>query len=94
MPAVILVLACCMAGLQLAAQHLRLQDVAAGAARSVARGESIAAAARMAAQLAPGARLSSESSGSLVCVTATAGGSIAGGVITVSARSCAMAGGK
>lgn len=94
MPAVILVLACCMAGLQLAAQHLQLQDAAAGAARSVARGESMTTAAQLAARLVPGARLSSDGSGSLVCVTASAAGSIAGGVITVSARSCAMGGGK
>ncbi|MCU1524607.1 MAG: hypothetical protein JWO18_1501 [Microbacteriaceae bacterium] len=93
MPAVILVLACCLAGLQLAAQHLRLQDAAAGAARSVARGESLATAAQLATRLVPGARLSSETRGPVVCVTASVPGSILGGVITVTASSCAPAGG-
>jgi Flp pilus assembly protein TadG len=93
-PAVILVLACCLGGLQLAAQHLRLQDVAASAARAVARGESLGATAELAARLVPGARVSSQNRGSMVCVNASAPGSIGGGVITVGASSCALAGGK
>ena len=95
-PAVILVLACCLAAMQLASQQLRLQDAAAGAARMVARGESYAAATRQVAQLVPGAQLSRESRGAMLCVQASVSGSIVGGLmgaITVTARSCALAGG-
>jgi hypothetical protein len=47
-------------------------------------------------QLAPGARLSEESIGSIVCVRATSGGSLRNGLlgaVTLTARSCALAGG-
>ena len=92
-PAAILVLACCMAGMQLAAEHLRLQDAAASAARSVARGDSLSPAAG----LVPRATLRAEDRGEVVCVTASAPGSIAGGLfgtITVTAWSCALDGGR
>ncbi|MET4782677.1 TadE family type IV pilus minor pilin [Glaciihabitans sp. UYNi722] len=89
-PAVILLLVCCLAGLQLAAQHLRLQDATASAARSVARGDDIG----VARQLMPGARFNSSSRGDMVCVNGSTPGSVAGVVITVTASSCAFAGGK
>ena len=95
-PAVILVLAFCLSGLQLASEHLRLQQVAASAARSSARGEGLGGAARLAGQLVPGARLSEQSDGSIVCVRAAFSGSVAHGLlgaVTISARSCALAGG-
>lgn len=43
LPAVALVLAVCLGGIGVGAQQLRLQDAAAGAARSLARGDSGAA---------------------------------------------------
>jgi hypothetical protein len=92
MPSVILVLLCCLAGLQLSSQHLRLQDVSAIAARSIARGEGVGSAAQLAAQLVPGTQLSTASRGSSVCVTASAPGLAVGGVlptITLRASSCA-----
>jgi Flp pilus assembly protein TadG len=95
-PAVILVLAFSLSGLQLAGEQLRLQHVAASAARSVARGEALGDAARLAAELVPGVRLGEEGGGSIVCVRATAAGSRAHGLlgaVTLSARSCALAGG-
>lgn len=96
-PAVVLVLALCLSGMQLAGTQLRLQQVAAGAARSVARGEGLEAAGRMAHQLAPGATLSEEGRGSIVCVRASAPASVMRGVLGIvplSARSCALAGGR
>lgn len=96
MPAVILVLLCCIAGLQLSGQHLRLQDASAIAARSIARGEGIDSAAQLAAQLVPGTQLSTVTRGTSVCVTASAPGLAVGGVvptITLSASSCAPSGG-
>lgn len=92
LPAVILVLLCCITGLQLSSQHLRLQDASAIAARSIARGEGISSAALLATALVPGARLSSANRGSSVCVTASAPGLIAAGIIsaiTLTASSCA-----
>ncbi len=92
-PAVLLVLAACLAALQLGTQQVRLQQVAAIAARSVARGEAVGATAI----LLPGSTLRVEHRGELACVTASARGSAAGGwiaVVTVSASSCALDGGR
>jgi hypothetical protein len=93
LPAVVVVLACCLTGIQLAAQQVRLQDAAAAAARSVARGDSLDAAAG----LVPHSRLRVEQHGDIVCVTASAPGSALVGVlrgITVRASSCALGGGR
>lgn len=90
-PAVIIVLVCCLAGMQLATQNLRLQDAAATAARSAARGDPIGTG------LVEGATIRVEHRGDLVCVTASAPGASRGGVIgaiTVTASSCALDGGR
>lgn len=94
MPAVILVLACCLSGVQVAGQHLRLQDAAASAARSLARGDSAEATAT---RLFPGAGVAQRSDGDLDCVTLTARatgifGAVAG--FTLAASSCALGGGR
>ena len=93
MPAVIVVLAFCLSGVQVAGQQLRLQDAAAAAARSFARGDSAVAAA---SRLAPGATVTQRSDGDIDCVTLTdqprvATGGIAGLILTAS--SCALGGG-
>ncbi|MHC5795131.1 TadE family type IV pilus minor pilin [Lacisediminihabitans sp. FW035] len=91
-PAVLLVLAACLAGLQVATQQVRLQQVAAMAARSVARGEAVGTST-----LVPGSTLRVEHRGDLACVTASARGSTVGswiGAVTVSASSCALDGGR
>lgn len=97
-PAVILVLASCIVALQLVGLQLRLQDAAAAAARTVARGESVGSAAQRVGALVPGATIARSDRGDLVCVraVASAGGTIAGliGAATVGASSCAMAGGE
>ena len=93
MPAVVLVLACCLSGVQVAGQQLRLQDAAASAARSAARGGDAAAASA----LAPGATVSRFSDGDLVCVRLTAASSALLGTLmrlTLSASSCAPGGGR
>jgi len=94
-PAVIVVLACCLGGLRLAGDQLRLQDAAGMAARTIARGESVGLAASRAASLVPGAAISSTARGDLDCVVATASGSLGAGLfgaVTLSARSCALGG--
>ena len=92
-PAVIVVLACCLGGVQLGVLQLQLQDAAASAARSAARGDSLSAAQ----QLVPRAILRTEVRADLVCVVASAraaSGVGALGSLTVSATSCALSGGR
>jgi len=90
LPSVVLVLACCLAGMAVAGQQLRLQDAAALAARTLARGGEPEA---LAARLAPGARVARSADGDLACVTLTAP---AEGLLplTLQARSCALSGGR
>jgi len=93
LPAVILVLACSLSGLQVAGQQLRLQDAAASAARAAARDGDPSAAAR----LAPGAMISRWSDGGLVCVRLSIASAALVGTpmqLTLSASSCALGGGR
>jgi hypothetical protein len=89
LPAVALVLACCLSGLQLAAQQVRLQDAAGLTARAAARGDGTAIAGR----LAPGAAVTHWSDAGLECVRLTLP---AEGVlpITLTAAGCALGGGR
>lgn len=90
LPAVVLVFAACLTGMQAAGQQLRLQDAAAHAARSIARGELASAAAARAAREVLGASLVQRPDGDLVCVTLSAPAAFG---LTISAVSCALAGG-
>jgi hypothetical protein len=93
LPAVILVLAMVLGGVELGVLQARLQDAAADAARSLGRGDSEPDVASRVAQQVPGARWSSSRSGALVCahLAASAGGPAALLGLTVSAASCAQA---
>jgi hypothetical protein len=96
MPAVLLVLATALGGVQLAGLQLRAQDAAADAARSYARGDQGGVVlARLARQL-PGAGVTRIARGDLVCarVTVAPTGPIARLGIVVSASGCALAGGR
>ena len=91
-PAVVLLLACCLAALQIAGQQLRLQDAAADVARSVARGGSTSAAGQV-----PGVGVSITNRGDLVCARLSASsrspvGTLLG--LTLSASSCALGDGR
>jgi Flp pilus assembly protein TadG len=91
-PAVILLLACCLACLQLAGQQLRLQDAAADVARSAARGGPASAGAQ-----APGAAVAVSTRGDLVCASLSARSRSPAGTIlglTLTATSCALGGGR
>ncbi|TQO19398.1 TadE-like protein [Rhodoglobus vestalii] len=97
LPAVALVLVCCLSGVQLAGLQVRLQDAAAASARSLARDESPGSVAATASALVSSARLSSHHRDDLVCATvsAPAQNALLGLLpITLSANSCALAGGK
>jgi TadE-like protein len=66
-PAVVLLLISCMAGMQLASEQLRLQDAASIAARSSASGESEAVVLSRVAHLVPGSELSLTKGDGLLC---------------------------
>lgn len=92
-PAVCLVLAVCLSGLQLATRQLQVQDGAALAARSAGRGENPSMVIN---QVMPGAVLSSEHRGNLVCVRVEVAGpplAVLLGFGSVTATSCALADG-
>ncbi len=97
MPAVIVILVLCLAGVQVTGQQVRVQDGAADAARLLGRGESVAAAKEFVATALPGANLTAESRGGAVCVslrmpTAVPGASVL--KLTLKASSCALSGGR
>jgi len=90
LPAVMLVLVLGASVLAAGAQHVRLQDAAADAARLLARGESDGRARSAIAASADGAAMSVQRGDGLVCVEAT-GATVAG--LSLRARSCALEGG-
>ena len=90
-PAVILLLACCLASVQIVGQQLRLQDAAADVSRSVARGGGSGQAARL------GASVAISQNGDLLCATLSARSRSPAGTLlglTLTASSCALGGGK
>lgn len=90
LPAVALVLLFAIGAVSAGTTSVRLQDAAADAARVAARGEPERAGPVVQAAVA-GASASVSAAGDLVCVTATS--TLAVLALTVSARSCALAGG-
>ena len=82
LPAVILVLACCLGALGAAAQQVRLQDAAAAAARSAGRDGPVP----------PGAAV--DDRGDVVCVTMTRQAGAPLGALTLRATSCAPGAGR
>ena len=93
LPAVIVVLATCLAALSIVGQQVRLVDAAAAAARASGRGESSASVAHLADGLVPGARITIDVSGPIVCVRASSTVQLFG-AWPISARSCAAANGR
>jgi len=90
-PAVLLLLACCIAGLQIAGQQLRLQDAAADVSRAIARGGDSGQARVL------GTSISVTQRGDLVCARLSARSRSPAGTLlglTLTASSCALGGGK
>jgi len=91
-PAVVLLLASCLVGFQVAGAQLRLQDAAAMTARSLGRGAEPGQLSTM-----PGlgaVALSTWTEGEVVCVRLAASASAAGIVaVPLAASSCALSGG-
>jgi len=91
----VLVLALCLAAIQLASQQIRVQDAAALTARSIARDDESSASAT--GRLVPGLTITRWAQGELECVTATApaaGGMIALLGLELRATSCGLGGGR
>jgi hypothetical protein len=96
MPAVLLVLATALGGVQLAGLQLQAQDAAADAARSYARGESAAVVAGRLQRQVPEGSVVRYTRGDLVCarVEVTPSGPIARLGLTAVGVSCALSGGR
>jgi hypothetical protein len=96
MPAVLLVLAVALGGVQVAGLQLQAQDAAADAARSYARGETTGLVAGRLQRQVPGARVVRTARGDLVCarVEVTPSGPIARLGVTAVGVSCALSAGR
>jgi len=96
MPAVLLVLATALGGVQLAGLQLRAQDAAADAARSYARGEPAGVVAGRLQRQVPGASVVRFARGDLVCVRVEVApsGPITRLGVTAVGSSCALSGGR
>lgn len=92
LPAVIVVVLFSVAALTASAQQVRLQDAAADAARLAARGEPAGRVEGAVAAAVSGALTVVSNEGDLVCVSATVSAHPAV-PLTLSARSCGLAGG-
>ena len=94
LPAIALVLAACLASVQLSAQQVRLTDAAAAAARALGRGETDAVAGAIADRVSGGSDLSVAVEGEFVCATLSASGGGLLAAIELRAESCAVTGGR
>jgi hypothetical protein len=95
-PAVLLVLAACLGGIQVVGQQVRMTDAAADGARSLARGDGADVAAGHIRESVGPVALATERRGEFVCVRLSAPASFglaAAFGLTVAARGCALAGG-
>jgi Flp pilus assembly protein TadG len=96
LPAVVLVLGCCLGAIQVVGHHVRLTDAAADAARALARGDDEARVSGLVATSVESAVLRTSRRGEFVCAllsSPAAPGPLAGFGIKLEASSCALAGG-
>lgn len=96
LPAVVLVLGCCLGAVQVIGQQVRLTDAAADAARAFARGDPAERVAALVAAEVPGAHVSARSSGEFLCArleAASGFGLFSVWGLRLQATSCALAGG-
>ena len=94
LPAVLVVLACCLGAVQVVGQQVRLTDAAADVARLLARGDGAGPASGLLAAVAPGTALAEERQGEFVCARLSAPSvfaPFAAAGLTLAARSCALA---
>src|SRR4051812_37037063 len=91
LPAVVLVLIAALGGVQAASVLVRVTDAAAQSARAAARGDEGAASA-LVARAVPGAELTLQHDGDLVCAHVSLDVALFGplGSLPIGARSCAL----
>ncbi|MGI9821750.1 TadE family type IV pilus minor pilin [Agromyces sp. Marseille-Q5079] len=94
LPAIMLVLAICLAAVHLVALDVRLTDAAAAAARSLGRGESVGEASAIAGRIAAPTSFETVDDGTFVCVTLGASGGGLLAALPLRSESCAMSGGR
>ena len=94
LPAIALVLAACLASVQLVAVQVRLTDAAADAARALGRGESEAAAGAIADRITGGSALAVSVEEPFVCASLSTSGEGLLAAIELHAESCAVTGGR
>lgn len=94
LPAIMLVLAMCLASVHLVTLQVRLTDAAAAAARALGRGETVDVVADIVGRIAGPADLSHTDDGTFACVAlgASGGGLLAS--IRLTSEACAMSGGR
>jgi len=95
-PGVLLVLAFCLAAIQIVGQQVRITDAAADGARSLARGDTAAVAAQRVRHSVGGASIADSRDGEYVCIDVSQPAEFAPARligIDVTAHSCALAGG-
>jgi hypothetical protein len=95
LPGVLLVLALCLAAVNVIGQQIALGSLASSGARMLARGDDPAAVRAQVASAAPGASLAQSSDGAFVCVAlerAARFGPLGLGGLVLSARGCALGG--
>ncbi|TDW30595.1 TadE family type IV pilus minor pilin [Cryobacterium psychrophilum] len=96
LPAVVLVLGCCLGAVQVVGQQVRLTDAAADAARALSRGDAPDQVAALVANEVRGAGLAVQTYENFVCARLSVDSSFAAFALTglrLEARSCALAGG-
>ena len=93
LPAVLVVLACCLGAVQVVGQQVRMTDAAADAARLLARGDNAAPASGLLTAVGPGTVLTPERQGEFYCARLSAPSAFApfaAAGLTLGARSCAL----
>ncbi|WP_143109908.1 TadE family type IV pilus minor pilin [Agromyces sp. CF514] len=93
LPAIMLVLAFCLASVHLVTLQVRLTDAAAAAARALGRGEGVDVASGIANRIAGSAGLAHSDDGTFTCVTLDASGGGLLAPIRLTSEACAMSGG-
>lgn len=93
LPVLVLLLALVLGAISAQGQRVLLQDATADAVRLIARSEDEARAADLIARVAPSAQFSTEREGDLVCASSSMTVTVVM-PIELTARACALAGGR
>ncbi|TAM69246.1 MAG: hypothetical protein EPN48_07595 [Microbacteriaceae bacterium] len=96
MPAILLILACCLAVVTVIGQQVRMTDAAADGARTLARGDGLDRATARVWHSVGTVALGTDREGDFICVRLSAPAAFPPAAligVTITARGCALAGG-